>query len=178
MILGIVGLFCLAKFFIITICSAYGMLYNLKILFTSSLKFFEFIVTCCLLPSWMWDGFIMGPPSLGPAFCALSCFSHSHDQHCCSCCFSHCLYYSMVFICLIPLYVYIFFLLMSAYMRLYSGHHIVLLALVKITPVDAYMHIYCNCINLRVRVYLHVCMMIYTVIVHSGRLYARWYWLC
>ena len=52
------------------------------------------------------------------------------------------------------------------------------LALVKITPFDVYMHTYCCCVNLRVSVYLHVCMIIYTVIVKSIGLYIDAYWLC
>ena len=49
--------------------------------------------------------------------------------------------------------------------------YVVFLALVKITLVNAYMHIYCYCMNQGVGVYLHVHMIIYTVIVHSSRLY-------
>ena len=49
--------------------------------------------------------------------------------------------------------------------------YVVLLASVKITLADDYMHIYCYCVNLRVSVYLHVHMIIYTLIVHSSRLY-------
>ena len=45
------------------------------------------------------------------------------------------------------------------------------LTLVKITPVDAYINNSCYCMDLRVSVYLHMCMIIYTVIVHSSRLY-------
>ena len=38
---------------------------------------------------------------------------------------------------------------------------VVFLALVKITPADTNMCINCYCMNLRVSVYLHVCMIIY-----------------
>ena len=50
-------------------------------------------------------------------------------------------------------------------------YFVVFLALVKITLVDTCMHIYCLCMNLRLSLYLHVCIIIYTVIVHSNRLY-------
>ena len=60
-----------SQFFIIANCSVCGMSYNLKILFTSSLKFL------CLLylssASQLKVGcFILGLPSLGPTFCVLS----------------------------------------------------------------------------------------------------------
>ena len=48
---------------------------------------------------------------------------------------------------------------------------VVFLALVKVMLVDAYMCIYCYCMNLRVSMYLHVCIIIYTLIVHSSELY-------
>ena len=48
---------------------------------------------------------------------------------------------------------------------------VVFLVLVRITLADAYMFIYWYCVNQRVRVYLHVCMIIYTVIVHYSGLY-------
>ena len=50
------------------------------------------------------------------------------------------------------------------------GIDVVFLAMVKIIPVDAYICIYCR--NLSVSIYLHVCMIIYTVIVHSSGIYA------
>ena len=52
------------------------------------------------------------------------------------------------------------------------------LVLVKITLVDAYMHIYCYFVNPSVSVYLHVQMTIYTVIIHSSRVIYNAYWLC
>ena len=45
------------------------------------------------------------------------------------------------------------------------------IALVKKTLVDAYMHNYCYCMHLRMSEYLHMCLIIYTVIVHSSRIY-------
>ena len=48
---------------------------------------------------------------------------------------------------------------------------VVFLALVQVKPVDAYMYIYCYCTYLRVGVYLHVCIIIYTVKVPSSRLH-------
>ena len=53
----------------------------------------------------------------------------------------------------------------------YHDESVMFLALVKITPVDAYMCMYCYCMDLKVNVYLHVYMIIYTVIVHSSGLY-------
>ena len=56
----------------IAICSAYGMLYNLKILFTCSLKFFLSSLHLSSASRLNVGCFIMGLPSLGPAFCVLS----------------------------------------------------------------------------------------------------------
>ena len=57
------------------------------------------------------------------------------------------------------------------YSSLKVFRYVVFPALVNITPVDAYMRIYCYCMNLRVSLYLHVHMIIYTVKVHSSKLY-------
>ena len=59
------------QFFMIAICSACGMLYNLRILFNSSLKFLSSLYLSSA--SQLNVGFfIMGLPSLGPTFCILS----------------------------------------------------------------------------------------------------------
>ena len=61
----------LSQFYMIAICFACGMLYNLKILFFSSLKFLSSLYLSSV--SQLNVGcFLMGPPSLGPAFCVLS----------------------------------------------------------------------------------------------------------
>ena len=60
---------------------------------------------------------------------------------------------------------------MSAYMRILFLIACSILAIVKITWADAYMHIYCYCMNLRMSAYLHVYMIIYTGMVHSSGLY-------
>ena len=49
--------------------------------------------------------------------------------------------------------------------------HVVFLALVKVTLVDAYIHLYCCYINLYWSVLFQVCLSIYTVIVYSSGLY-------
>ena len=60
-----------SHFFIISICSTCGMLFDLKILFTSSLKFLSSLHLSS--PSQLNVGcFITGPPILGPTFCILS----------------------------------------------------------------------------------------------------------
>ena len=99
--------------------------------------------TCLLLPNWMWVVssqvhlvwvlhflFLLLQPQPWPVFC--------------SCCFSHCLCYCFISICLFTchyMYKYSFCLCLTIW-NFYFWHHVVFLALVKITLVDAYMHIY------------------------------------
>ena len=45
------------------------------------------------------------------------------------------------------------------------------LALVKVTLVDTYIYFYCYYVHLCESALLHVCMFIYTVVVHSSRQY-------
>ena len=65
-----------SQFFMIAVCSTCGMLYNFKILFTSSLRFLSplhFSFTSQLNVGCS----IMGPPSLGPKFCVLSALTRA-----------------------------------------------------------------------------------------------------
>ena len=76
----------------------------------------------------------------------------------------------------LPFYVYVLFLIMSAYMRLLLLTPCSVSCLSKDNTRWCFMHIYCYYLNLRVNIYLYVCMIIYTVIVHSSRL-NTWYLL-
>ena len=119
--------------------------------------------TCLLLPSWMW---------VVPLWVCLVWVPH------------------FVFFLLWPQPWPILLLLLlqplPVLLPFNSWHHVMFLTLVKITLVDAYMHIYCCCMNLRVCVYLHVHIIIYTMIMHCNRLYTWcllamliiWCWMC
>ena len=170
MILRTVDLFCLA-IFMIAVCSTCGTLYNLKILFISSLK--------CLgslywhYASWLYVGcFLTDLAILDPAFCV-----HSPPAAALVCIVvivasaTACIIASLVFVCsLAIIHIYSFFLHLPIW-DFYSWHRVVFLVLVKITLLDTYMHIYYYCMNFRVKMYLNVHMIIYTVRVHSSRLH-------
>ena len=161
MILGIVGLFCLASFFMSAICSACAMLCNLKILFTSGLTFLSslylssaslFNVGCL----------IMGLPSLGPAFCFLSALATG--MACIAALVASATAFaiaSLVFICSLAT---ICICTLSAYVCLYETfyfwHHVVFLVFMKITPLNAFMSSYCYCVNLE-WVCVYMCAWLY-----------------
>ena len=124
------------------------MLYNLKILFTSSLKFLSslYLSSASLLNV---GCFFKGPPSLSPPFCVLS--APATAMSCIAALVAldtTCAIASSVFVHS-PLYV-LFSANVFPIRDFYSRNHIVFLAFVKITPVDAYMHIYSYCVNLGV----------------------------
>ena len=120
------------------------MLYNLKILFTSSLKFlsslylssaFQLNVGC----------FIMCPPYLGSTFCVFSALATAMAYFTALVASATaCTTASLAFVCLLAI---ICICTLSVYVCLYetfySLHHVVFLALVKIMLVDVYMYIYC-----------------------------------
>ena len=94
------------------------MLYDLKILFSSSLKFFSSLYL--LSASHLKVGcFIAGPPTLGPTFCvlyapavAMTCIADLVAST------TACTIASLIVVCSLAINVYVLFLLMSAYVKL------------------------------------------------------------
>ena len=128
---------------------------------------------CCtylLPPSWNWAVSSWVHPAVACILCSF-CPGKSHGLYCCSCCFSHCPGYSFMGIHLFTCH----------YVNMYYFTYICLCETFTLTPcsisclledstswfLDLSLLLYCESIS----VYVHVCVIICRVIVHSSRLY-------
>ena len=178
MIPGIVGLFCLANILwllsvLLVACCTFW-----KIMFTSTLKFLSSLYLLSSASQLNVGCFMIGLPSLVPMFCVLSalatamaCIDLVVSATTCTI-GSFASVCSFTIICIYTLSAYV-----CLYETFYSCHHVVFLALVKITPVDAYMCIYCYSMNLWVSMYLHVSRIIYIVMCTLVDYIHHAYWL-